>query len=196
MFNTSHESETAIIKACGAAQIEFFGELKIPETRTQRYTGKDSDAEVMCRGGVQAVQFRNTPWVDWSNYWGTGGVESLPKAPIISDLRRNRGVTGALFDLERQRVALIEFNLFDNSGTYPGYVNGVDGQAETAIKEIARMSGEGLRGREGIKEDSFESVDFPAQTARICSFPRWPARKTRARCGSRLVNHNSSHRSP
>lgn len=139
MFDTSHESEADIIAACGAAQIQFFGDLKIPETRTQRYMGKDSEAEVMCRGGVAAMQFRDTPWVDWANYWGTGGVKSLPNIPVISDLRRNRGVTGALFDLERQRIALIKFDLFDNSGSYPDYVNGVDGHAGPTIKVWPEM---------------------------------------------------------
>jgi hypothetical protein len=139
MFNTSHESETAIIQACGAAQIEFFGELKTPDMRAKRYTGKASESEVMCRGGIQAMQFRGTPWVDWGNYWGTGGLESLPNTPVISELRRNRGVTGAIFDLERQRIALIKFNLFDNSGTYPDYVNGVNGRAGPSVKVWPQM---------------------------------------------------------
>jgi len=38
-----------------------------------------------------------------------------------------RGVAGALIDLETQRVELIKFNLFENSGTWSSYVNGRDG---------------------------------------------------------------------
>ena len=43
-----------------------------------------------------------------------------------------RGILGALMDLEYERIELIKFNLFDNNGTYPEYVrgrNGVDGPA-------------------------------------------------------------------
>jgi hypothetical protein len=33
-------------------------------------------------------------------------------------------VSGALLDLEYQRIELIKFNLFDNNGTYQTYVTG------------------------------------------------------------------------
>ena len=32
-----------------------------------------------------------------------------------------RGLNGALLDLEYQRIELLKFNLFDNSGTYEVY---------------------------------------------------------------------------
>jgi len=75
----------------------------------------------VCRGGEAAVQFRTTPWVDWQSYWGTGNVLSSGRQKMEQD---RRGVTGALTDLEYQRMELIKFNLFDNSGTYEQYVKG------------------------------------------------------------------------
>ena len=45
-----------------------------------------------------------------------------------------RGIDGALLDLEYQRIELIKFNLFDNSGTYEDYVRGRDGVAGRALK--------------------------------------------------------------
>ena len=33
--------------------------------------------EGACRGGDRPLPYRQTPWVDWSNYWGTGGEDSL-----------------------------------------------------------------------------------------------------------------------
>jgi len=108
--------------------------LKKPETRDMRFLGKVSAAAAMCRGGQQAVLFRMTPWVDWSQYWGTGDAGSLPKDYLSSKLPAFRGITGALVDLEHQRVNLIEFNLFDNNGTYKGYVSGTNGIDGRAIK--------------------------------------------------------------
>jgi len=70
---------------------------------------------------------RNTPWVDWSHYFGTGDIASSPKGLITKGGPTLRGVSGALLDLEYQRIELLKFNLFDNSGTYKEYVNGRDG---------------------------------------------------------------------
>ena len=50
-----------------------------------------------------------------------------------------RGVTGALTDLEYQRIGLIKFNLFDNSGTYQSYVNGRGGVGGAALKTWPEM---------------------------------------------------------
>jgi hypothetical protein len=67
---------------------------------------------------------RPRPWVDWRNYWATGDADS--KVPgfgaLFGDLGGNgRGIRGALLDLEFQRMEMIKFNLFDNSGTYEDY---------------------------------------------------------------------------
>jgi len=112
---------------------------KNPETRDVRFLGKVSEAAASCRGGQTAVEFRVTPWVDWSQYWGTGDIQSLPKNYLSSKAPAFRGVSGALFDLELQRVELIEFNLFDNDGTYKTYVSGsgvVDGRAVKVWPEM------------------------------------------------------------
>jgi hypothetical protein len=66
-----------------------------------------------------ALRFLDVPWVDWSNYYGTGDASSLSRAT-----KNLRGVGGALIDLEYERVELIKFNLFDNTGTYEDYVKG------------------------------------------------------------------------
>jgi hypothetical protein len=77
--------------------------------------------------------------VDWSNYWGTGDMSSLPIGFISTKLPSQRGVAGALVDLELQRVELIRFNLFDNSGTYSRYVQGRNGVGGGALKVWPEM---------------------------------------------------------
>ena len=119
--------------------VDQLKELKIPNTRGLRFQGKVSEATALCRGGDQALQFRATPWVDWTNYWGTGDMSSLPTGFISSKLPAQRGVTGALLDLELQRVELIKFNLFDNSGTFEDFVKGRNGVSGSALKVWPEM---------------------------------------------------------
>ena len=58
----------------------------------------------------------------------TRGVAAAARA--TSHLGANgRGIDGALLDLEYQRIELIRFNLFDNSGTYRDYVTGATASA-------------------------------------------------------------------
>ena len=52
------------------------GVRKIAKERDERFEGKVEQATAICRGGQRALQFANTPWVDWSNYWGTGDATS------------------------------------------------------------------------------------------------------------------------
>jgi hypothetical protein len=109
----------------------------IAEERSERFPGKVQEYTARCRGGDKAVVFRGLPWVDWANYWATGDASS--KSPESGGeprhLSRNgRGIDGALLDLEYQRIELIKFNLFDNSGTYKSYVQGRDGVAGSALK--------------------------------------------------------------
>ncbi len=109
----------------------------VAEERTERFLGKVQEYTARCRGGDKAVEFRSEPWVDWSNYWATGDASSrAPESDIQKGhLNRNgRGIDGALLDLEYQRMELIKFNLFDNSGTYEDYVRGRDGVAGSALK--------------------------------------------------------------
>jgi len=115
-----------------ASCLEMAALKKIPENRDMRFQGKVLPSEAMCFGGQAAVQFSVTPWVDWQQYWGAGDAHSLPKSYISTDIPAFRGITGALLDLERERVELIKFNLFDNNGTYKTYISGsgdVDGGA-------------------------------------------------------------------
>jgi hypothetical protein len=124
--------EAAELKACAKSVLEGF--RKIADTRDMRFEGKVSEATDICRGGQKTLQFRLTPWVDWSQYWGTGDTSSLPKGFLSTKGPAFRGVTGALLDLEYQRIELIKFNLFDNNATYKTYVTGQGGTGGPAVK--------------------------------------------------------------
>ncbi len=105
----------------------------LADEQQDRFLGKVRLDTGECRGGKYMAAFRDTPWVDWTNYWGTGDDASKsgnyrPLTVIGKHLERNgRGVDGALLDLERQRVELIKFNLFDNY-TFQQYQQGRDGR--------------------------------------------------------------------
>ncbi len=129
--------EAAEVKAC--ARIVLIGFRPIADTREKRFQGKVTELTALCRGGQRAVQFRLTPWVDFTNYWGTGDLSSLPKGYLSASAAQFRGVSGALLDLEYQRIELIKFNLFDNSGTYQAYVAGSGGLVGAAIKTWPQM---------------------------------------------------------
>jgi Animal haem peroxidase len=133
------QEEIKALNACAQMVVDQLKMLKIPNTRALRFQGKVSEATSLCRGGEKALEFRGTPWVDWSNYWGTGDLSSLPKGFISTKLPTDRGVAGALVDLELQRVELIKFNLFDNSGTYQQYVEGSHGVGGGAQKVWPEM---------------------------------------------------------
>lgn len=133
------EEEAKALQACARAVTDQIGLLKISNVRAVRFQGKVSQATALCRGGERALQFRGTPWVDWSNYWGTGDMSSLPTGFVSSKLPSQRGVAGALLDLELQRVELIKFNLFDNSGTYSAFIEGKNGVSGSALKVWPEM---------------------------------------------------------
>lgn len=123
------------LKAC--AELVNSGFRPVAKERTERFLGKVQEATAECRGGQKAVEFRSTPYVDWANYWATADKSSLYPGTtgIGSHLRPNgRGIDGALLDLEYQRMELIKFNLFDNSGSYREYVEGRGGVAGQALK--------------------------------------------------------------
>jgi hypothetical protein len=133
------QEEAKALLACAQMVVDQLRLLKIPDTRNLRFQGKVTEAMALCRGGEQALQFRGTPWVDWTNYWGTGDATSLPTHFISAKLPAQRGVAGALLDLELQRIELIKFNLFENSGTYSQYVQGRNGVSGTALKTWPEM---------------------------------------------------------
>ncbi len=126
------KQEAAEVKAC--AEMAFTGFRPIADTRAQRFQGKVTELSALCRGGQNAVQFRMTPWLDFTNYWGTGDLSSLPKGYLSTSAPQFRGVSGALLDLEYQRIELIKFNLFDNNGTYQDFISGRGGVGGAALK--------------------------------------------------------------
>jgi hypothetical protein len=60
------KAEAAEIKACADMTLQGF--RKIAAARGERFEGKVVDEAALCRGGQRTLQFRLTPWVDWSNY--------------------------------------------------------------------------------------------------------------------------------
>ncbi|SEM12079.1 Animal haem peroxidase [Syntrophus gentianae] len=123
------------LKSC--AELVNSGFRPVARERTERFLGKVQENTAECRGGEKAVRFRSTPYVDWANYWATADSSSFyPGTTTIGGhLGPNgRGIDGALLDLEYQRMELIKFNLFDNSGTYEEYIKGRNGVAGPALK--------------------------------------------------------------
>ena len=107
------------------------------DERAERFNGKVAEPVARCRGGARAAASRATPYVDWSNYWAAGDAASLlPGTSEVGDhlLPNGRGIDGSLLDLEYQRMELIKFNLFDNSGSFAEYVLGRDGVPGPALK--------------------------------------------------------------
>ena len=118
------------------------GFRKIADERAQRFLGKVQEDTAQCRGGDRAVAFRSTPWVDWQNYWAVGDSNSKAAGPSGEHVHlspNGRGVDGALLDLEYQRIELIKFNLFDNSGTFAQYLRGRDHIDGAALKTWEEM---------------------------------------------------------
>ena len=118
------------------------GVRSIAKTRDTRFQGKVAEATARCRGGDNAARFRATPWTDWANYWATGDAGS--KAPEFVSRAghaapNQRGIDGALLDLEYERIELIKFNLFDNNKTYEAYVTGRKGVGGQALKVWPEM---------------------------------------------------------
>jgi hypothetical protein len=110
------------------------GVRPIADVRDQRFLGKIEATVAGCRGGDKAIEGRAQPWVDWPNYWAVGDASS--RAGTTQD---QRGVVGAITDLEYQRVELLKFNLFDSSGTYVDYVQGRGGSSGATLKVWPQM---------------------------------------------------------
>jgi hypothetical protein len=116
----------------------------IADDRSERFLGKVEEATAKCRGGETAVTFRDTPWVDWSNYWATADASSQQEgSKAVTTLGKHlkpngRGIDGALMDLEYQRIELIKFNLFDNY-TYETYIRGTSEREGQVVKQWEEM---------------------------------------------------------
>ncbi|HEX9106457.1 MAG TPA: peroxidase family protein, partial [Longimicrobiales bacterium] len=112
----------------------------VADRRDQRFLGKVHAFVANCRGGEAAERYRDTPWVDWGNYWATGDEQS--RSPAGFGLGRlspdSRGLDGALLDLEYQRIELIKFNVFDNY-TFQAYVRGQAGVPGRSLRVWPEM---------------------------------------------------------
>jgi hypothetical protein len=116
--------EVRSLAAC--ANLAFRGFRPVAEDPRERFLGKVQPYTAQCRGGSRVLAQAATPWVDWTHYWGTadrGSRSEFRIIPVSRLSRDQRGIDGALLDLEYQRIELLKFNLFDNS-TYEDYVKG------------------------------------------------------------------------
>ena len=133
------DEDSQSLKAC--AERLAAGLRPIADDRSKRFLGKVEEYTALCRGGDKAAKFRDTPWVDWTNYWGTGDnlsrAEGIFKSTGLGS-PNERGILGAGLDLEYQRIELIKFNLFDNY-TYEQYVKGMDGLEGPSFKVWKEM---------------------------------------------------------
>ena len=128
--------------ACVSVLKDGFREF--PDDPSLRFLGKVEEDTARCRGGDRAVSYRDTPWVDWSNYWSTGDIStrqdsSGPLTPLGEHLKADgRGLDGSLMDLEYQRIELIKFNLIDNH-TREAMVKGRKGEAGVNLTQWPEM---------------------------------------------------------
>jgi hypothetical protein len=128
--------------SCGRMLWE--GLRPVAESRDERFLGKVGEHVARCLGDARALAYRDTPWVDWSNYWSTGDAQSKSKewvglvGYLQHYLKDGLGSSGALLDLEYQRMELVKFNLHDNY-TYKTYVEGKDGKSGSVVRQWPQM---------------------------------------------------------
>jgi hypothetical protein len=140
IFFAACSFQTADLRDCTTYALE--GLRKVADERSGRFLGKVEEDTARCRGGDKAVALRYTPWIDWQNYWAAGDGTSKARGLSGEHIHlspNGRGIDGALLDLEYERIELIKFNLFDNSGTYGEYILGrgvVDGMALKSWDEM------------------------------------------------------------
>ena len=112
--------------------------------RDQRFLGKEEADALACRGDARALANRETPWVDWANYWATGDADTKAQewlglvGALQHYMKNGIGELGALIDLEYQRMELVKFNLFDNA-TWRTFVQGRDGKAGPVVDRWPEM---------------------------------------------------------
>ncbi len=140
-FSAFAEEESEL-KAC--IETAKRGLLEVPDDRSKRFLGKVREDTARCRGGEKAVKYRNTPWVDWQNYYAAGDAQSKHEGrEAITKIGKHvlpngRGIDGALLDLEFQRIELIKFNLFDQN-TYDEYITGREDLVGPVLKTWDEM---------------------------------------------------------
>ena len=135
LLASCNRNSDLVLSPLSCAEKAADGVRLIASTRDARFQGKVMESTAECRGGEPAVARRSQPWVDWANYFATGDESS--KSWFFT--RNFRGVGGALVDLEYQRMELIKFNLFDNSGTFEQYRRDRDGKEGAAQKSWPQM---------------------------------------------------------
>lgn len=164
-------------RLAGCVAYGLAGWRAVATERAERFLGKVSEHTARCRGGQTAVAWRKTPWLDWSRYFSAGGQDSrysgwLERLALLNP--NNRGIHGALLDLEYQRIELLKFNLFDNHGTYPAYARApgaASGRFARSWPEFKLPEGHPLfasAGGEGAQKCSGEVVRFRTVTG-ICN---------------------------
>jgi hypothetical protein len=188
----------AILWGCGTATEDCLsaaasGIRPIAADQAHRFEGKVQANTAGCRGGETAKLYMKTPWVDWTNYWGTGDASSKSGVGLQNDL----GVYGALTDLEYQRIELIQFNRWDNAKTYRQFVEGRDGVPGPSLKVWPEMrlpesdphyKDVGGAGEQICKGDL---IRFRTVTG-ICNDVRNPAMGSVHSVFARMVAHDST----
>ena len=150
--------EVGSLRACFALARSGF--RNVADERTERFHGKVQDFTARCRANAAADSHRVTPWADWSSYWGTGDASTRAGFSFMGRLSpRQRGVDGALLDLEYQRIELLKFNLFDNH-TFPDYVRGRLGVPGRSLKVWPAMR---------LPPDAPEYSEVGGEGAQLCS---------------------------
>src|SRR4030095_10246329 len=65
------------IQVAGCFTYAFGGFRAVATNRAQRFLGKVEESTARCRGGDAAARWQTTPWLDWQQYRGAAGKESL-----------------------------------------------------------------------------------------------------------------------
>ena len=135
---------------------------RVASTRGERFLGKVPVSTAQCLGGERAVRYRPGPWLDWPNYYAAGDATSLAPKYLLQSMRllgpNAHGINGALYELEVQRIELIKFNLFDNSGTYEEYVTGRNGVPGAILREWPSLQLPEGDARTGIDSETGKPV--------------------------------------
>ena len=71
------------LAAC--ARLVKGGLLPIADDRENRFMGKVEEDTALCRGGPKTLDYLQTPWVDWSNYWATGDQSTKKEVTLAYD---------------------------------------------------------------------------------------------------------------
>lgn len=196
-FRPTQEDDVAIARWC--AELVQGGLRDLADNRSGRFLGKVGEPAAGCRGGDKALAYRDTPWVDWSNYWGAGDASSKSDRHLSGShlLDRNiRGVDGALLDLEYQRMELIRFNLFDNA-TFGTYLTAGDGPIRSVWPEMRLQPDDPAYGLLAIADDGAQLcqgdlIRFRTTTG-ICNDIRNPAMGSSGQLFARNVDFESTY---